>query len=188
MRLLPLLAASFLPAFAQAPAPPASPPAAPSPQPPACDSAEYRQLDFWVGEWDVEFDNADGSVGRAENRITRDEYGDCVITERFRQPGGGPGGADYLGTSYSIFDRQTRSWRQMWVDNGGNVFDLRGGPVAGERHVFELVNIEPRGPNRLQMRMIWQDVTADSLVWRWQAQAPDGSWQDRWVLRYRRRR
>lgn len=99
---------------------PAAPPRAP------CASPEYRQLDFWVGEWDVEFTNPDGSIGRAENRITRDEYGDCVVTERFRQAGGGPGGGDYLGASFSIYDRHTRSWRQMWVDNMGNMFDLRG--------------------------------------------------------------
>jgi hypothetical protein len=180
LALLPL--ACGLPAFAQTPA--AAPPTPPLP----CASAEYRQLDFWVGDWDLEFDNADGSIGTAENRITRDEYGDCVITERFRQAGGGSGGSDYVGTSHSIYDRQTRSWRQMWVDNAGNMFDLRGGPVTGERHAFALTTIEPRGANRLQMRMVWEDVTADSLVWRWQAQQADGVWQDRWVLRYRRRR
>lgn len=175
-----LLAAALLAAAAPAPAPA-------QPQGPPCAAPEYRQLDFWVGDWDLEFTNPDGSIGKAENRITRDDFGACVITERFRQPGGGPGGADYIGGSYSIYDQQTKSWRQMWVDNGGNIFDLRGGPVAGQRHSFELVNVEPRGPNADTMRMIWQDVTPDSLVWRWQRREPDGSWSDRWVLRYRRK-
>jgi hypothetical protein len=178
-----MLAAGFTsPALAQTAPPPATPPT------PPCSAPEYRQLDFWVGEWDLEFTNPDGTIGRAENRITTDEQGDCVISEHFRQPGGGPGGSDYTGASYSIYDAQTRSWRQLWVDNGGGMFDLRGGPVSGERHVFALTTIEPRGPNQLTMRMIWEDVTADSLVWRWQARQPDGGWQDRWVLRYRRRR
>ena len=148
---------------------------------------EFRQMDFWVGEWDLEFTNPDGSIGHAENRVTRDAHGDCVITEHFRQPNGGPGGADYTGSSFSTYDRGSRSWRQMWVDNQGGLFDLRGGPVTGAGHVFELVNIEPRGPDRRTMRMIWQDVTPDSLVWRWQAKADDGIWRDAWVLRYRRR-
>jgi len=162
--------------------------AAQSPTPaPACSTPEYRQLDFWVGEWDAEFTNPDGSIGRGRNRITRDEYGDCVIAEYFRQPGGNPGGGDFLGTSYSIYDRLTRSWRQMWVDNQGSMFDLRGGPVSGQRHSFELVNVEPRGNPPRSMRMIWADVTPDSFVWRWQAQQPDGGWSDQWVIRYRRR-
>ncbi len=165
-------------AAAQSPAPP---------PPPSCAAPEYRQLDFWVGEWDAEYTNPDGSTGRGQNRITRNEYGDCVIAEYFRQPGGGTGGGDFLGTSYSIYDQVTRSWRQMWVDNQGSMFDLRGGPVSGQRHSFELVNVEPRGNPPRSLRMTWEDVTADAFVWRWQAQQPDGSWRDLWVVRYRRR-
>ncbi|WP_310467108.1 hypothetical protein [Sphingomonas sp.] len=173
-----MLATLFLAFAAQAAA------AAP---PPPCAAAEYRQMDFWVGTWDLEFDNPDGSLGKAENVITAD-YGGCAIVERFRQLGGGPAGGDYLGTSTSIYDAQTKSWRQMWVDNGGSMFDLRGGPVIGQKHSFELVNIEPRGPKQATMRMIWEDVAKDSLTWRWQARQADGSWSDSWVLRYRRRK
>ena len=158
-----------------------------APAAPPCSGPEYRQLDFWVGEWDLEFTQQDGSVGKATNRITKDEYGACAISEHFALPGGGPGGTDFIGGSYSTYDAQTKSWRQMWVDNAGGVFDLRGGPVAGQRHTFELVNIEPRGPDKATLRMIWEDVTADSLTWRWQGRTPDGSWKDRWVLRYKRK-
>lgn len=165
-----------------------TPPAAPAGPP--CSAPEYRQLDFWVGEWDLEFDQAPGQpVGRARNSITRGEYGPCVIIERFVQPSGAPGGGDYLGASYSMYDAQTRQWRQMWVDNGGSPFVLTGGVVVDQDHVFELVTTEPRGaPNPTVRRMIWQDVTADSLVWRWQSRQADGTWSDLWVLRYTRRK
>jgi len=173
-----LLAALVCPPAAQAQNAPAAPP---------CSGPEYRQLDFWVGEWDLEFTQPDGSVGKASNRITKDEYGTCAIAEHFVQPGGGPDGSDFIGGSYSIYDAQTKSWRQMWVDNAGGMFDLRGGPVTGQRHRFELTNIEPRGPKKAPLRMIWQDVSADSLTWRWQKGNPDGSWVDLWVLHYKRR-
>jgi hypothetical protein len=165
-------------------APVAAQPAAPAA---LCTAAEHRQMDFWVGDWAVEFDNPDGSIGRASNRIRKDEYGSCVISEYFKQPGGAPGGGDYLGTSYSSYDTQTKSWRQFWVDNMGGIFDLRGGPVAGQKHSFELVTIEPRGAKRETMRMIWEDVTAAGFVWRWQARGADGKWADKWVLRYKRK-
>ena len=157
-----------------------------TPQQAPCTTAEFRQLDFWVGDWELEFTKPDGTIGKASNRIVKDEYGSCVISEHFSMPGR-PGGGDYIGGSHSIYDAQTKSWRQVWVDNGGGYFDLRGGPVTGQAHVFELVNVEPRGPKKATMRMIWQDVTPQSLTWKWQSQEADGSWKDQWVLRYRRK-
>ena len=148
--------------------------------PAPCSSPEYRQLDFWVGNWALEFDRADGTVGTATNRITKDEYGPCAIVERFEMPGG------YKGTSYSIYDRETKQWRQMWVDNNGGNFTLVGGPAEGADHAFELRTVGPRGPEQSMRRMIWEDVEDDRLTWRWQSLQPDGSWKDQWVLRYER--
>jgi hypothetical protein len=36
--------------------------------------------------------------------------------------------------------------------------------------------------------MIWQDVTPDSLTWRWQQRQPDGTYVDAWVIDYKRRK
>jgi len=153
-----------------------------SPSPPApCSTPEYRQLDFWVGDWDLSFDAGNGQVGKASNRITRDEYGSCVVTEHFTQPNG------FKAISVSIFDQQKQAWRQTWVDNAGGVFVLEGGPVVDQAHRFELRTVEARGSPKLIRRMIWEDVRADTLVWRWQALQPDGSWKDQWVLNYKRR-
>jgi hypothetical protein len=38
-------------------------PATPPPPPPSCSTAEYRQLDFWVGDWDAEFALPGGQLG-----------------------------------------------------------------------------------------------------------------------------
>ena len=157
--------------FAVAAAVPASPP--------GCDAPAYRQLDFWVGDWTLEYDLPDGSIGTATNSI-RLEYGDCAVVERFAMPNG------YAGSSYSIYDRGKATWRQMWVDNQGGVFVLEGGPVEGPAHRFELRTLEPVGPDRRFRRMIWDEVSADRLVWHWQSLGDDGQWTDQWVLRYRR--
>lgn len=159
----------------------AASPAQAQERPKPCSAPEYRQLDFWAGEWDLEYDRPDGSVGSATNTITNDEYGPCVVVEKFAMPNG------YKGTSYSIYDREKKQWRQMWVDNQGGTFTLVGGPVSDQAQRFELRTLEPTGPEQLLRRMIWQDVTGNSLVWRWQSHQPDGSWKDDWVLRYKRR-
>jgi len=151
-----------------------------------CSAAEHRQLDFWIGDWVMEYTREDGTIVTAENRVRKD-FGGCVISERFVLPGEGPQGSPFIGASYSIFDKQTGTWRQLWVDNMGDLFDLRGGQVEGQPHVFEMVNIEPRGPEKVTLRMVWEDVTDNGMSWRWQQRQPDGSWTDRWVLRYKRR-
>jgi hypothetical protein len=162
---------------------PATPAATAAPPPPACSGPEYRALDFWVGEWDLTFTQANGSTGHAVNRITKDEYGDCVISEQFEQ-------ADiaFVGVSHSSYDRLKKKWVQTWVDNQGGYITLAGGPVDGQNWTFELDTLEPRGPAQSQFRMIWEKVTADSLTWRWQTQQPDGSWADAWAIDYKRRK
>jgi hypothetical protein len=140
-------------------------------------------MDFWVGEWDLTFTRANGQPGRATNRITRDEFGSCVITEHFSQSDIG-----YVGHSHSMFDKGNNQWVQSWVDNGGGYFALAGGPVQGQPYSFELKTVTPVGPKHTHYRMIWQDVTPDSLVWRWQALQADGSYTDQWVLNYKRRK
>lgn len=157
------------------------PPAAAQDRPKPCSSPDYRQLDFWVGEWSLEYDRPDGTVGTASNTVTSEDFGPCVIVEQFAMPNG------YRGASHSIYDREKKQWRQMWVDNQGGTFTLVGGPVSGQSHRFELRTLEPTGPEQLLRRMIWQDVTGSTLVWRWQSHQPDGSWKDEWVLRYKRR-
>ncbi|HEX8621201.1 MAG TPA: DUF1579 family protein [Allosphingosinicella sp.] len=157
--------------------------AAAAPAPPPCSTPEYRQLDFWVGDWDGEFDLPGGKTGRATNRITRNEYGDCVIAEHFDQPDTG-----FVGASFSTWDRHRKKWVQTWVDSGGGYITLAGGPVEGQAWSFELVTLEPRGPQQVHSRMIWQDVKPESFTWRWQARQADGSYTDSWVIRYKRRK
>ena len=156
---------------------------APPPPPPPCSTAEYRQLDFWVGDWDAEFALPGGKTGHAVNRITRNEYGDCVIAEHFEQADIG-----YVGASHSTYDPARKKWVQTWVDNGGAYITLVGGPVEGKDYSFELVTVEPNGPKQTWSRMIWQDVKPDSFTWRWQARQADGSWADSWVIKYTRRK
>jgi hypothetical protein len=163
--------------LAQQPAPPA--PIRPAP----CSTPEHRALDFWVGEWDLSFDAGGGKTGRATNSITNNEFGACVVTEAFQQPD-----IQFFGASLSSYDPIGKRWLQTWVDNGGGHIMLAGGPVENQPWRFELKTLEPRGPARKHYRMIWQDVTRDSLVWRWQQLQEDGSYVDAWVLNYQRRK
>ena len=99
-----------------------SPAGAQQASPPPCEGPEYRTLDFWVGDW-IAYDSQGKRIGT--NRITRDEYGACVITEHFKADDG-----SLKGHSVSMYRPGLKQWRQNWVDDQGGYFDLIGGPVS----------------------------------------------------------
>ncbi|MFP3942679.1 MAG: hypothetical protein ACLFWF_02225 [Alphaproteobacteria bacterium] len=144
---------------------------------PPCSAPEFRQLDFWVGTWDLSW-TRDGEAGRGRNVITN-SLDDCVIEERFTVLGGE---RPFAGMSVSTYDAKAGTWRQTWVDNSGNYLPFKGGPSA-EGFRFRLDN----AADDRTMRMIWKNVKEDSLDWHWQ-QSKDGgkTWEDRWVIHYER--
>lgn len=87
-----------------------------------CSGPEYRQLDFWVGEWKVSEASDDSPVGSSKIEIVMDS---CGIKESFDAPQ--KGAADYIGASYSSYDRKDGKWHQMYIDNTGSVGLYTGG-------------------------------------------------------------
>lgn len=148
---------------------------------PPCGTPEFRQMDFWVGVWDVRWEAASGiPAGQGVNTITR-AYGDCVIQEAFD---GGPATGGLIGHSVSTYHAPLQRWRQTWVDNQGGYFALVGGP-EGDDFVLVSSRVTDNAPVQ---RMVFTDITPDSLTWRWQ-RTPDGgaTWADQWVIQYTRR-
>jgi hypothetical protein len=140
--------------------------------PPPCTAPECRQLDFWVGTWDLTWEG-----GRGTNVIER-AYDDCVIVERFE-------GDELRGMSVSTWDAKAGTWRQTWVDNQGSYLDFTGG-VVGDRVVLERETTVEGRPVR--QRMVFHDIEADSLKWDWESSRDDGeTWKRLWRIEYRRR-
>jgi tetratricopeptide (TPR) repeat protein len=83
-----------------------------------CSGAEYRQFDFWLGEWDV-FAPGGQKIGR--NSITSTNDG-CVVYENWRDARGGPG------NSFNFYESKTRRWHQFWVASSGNATPLSAAP------------------------------------------------------------
>jgi tetratricopeptide (TPR) repeat protein len=85
---------------------------------PCRNSPEFRQLDFWLGEWDVE---ANGQfAGTSSVQLILD---DCVIFENWTSRGLSQG---YSGKSFNVFNPALKKWEQLWVDNTGSVLTLQG--------------------------------------------------------------
>ncbi len=152
--------------------------------PAPCSSTQARQFDFWLGEWDLTWPagqtgGAEGETGSGTNRIER-LFGDCVIEESFSTSDG-----KFQGRSLSVYDDKAGLWRQTWVDSSGGYLALTGG-MAGD--VMELrTALEQREAETVVSRMIFTDITADSLTWHWQGSRDGGeTWNELWTISYRR--
>lgn len=114
-------------------------------QAPPCSRPEFRQFDFWAGDWDT-YDVGDTSHVVARNRVTP-ILGGCVLREVYQQKDG------LVGESYSLWDGSREVWHQTWVTNRGTLLLLEG-RLEGGRMV--LTGSEKMGDGRLSLlRGIW---------------------------------
>jgi hypothetical protein len=71
-------------------------------------SPEFRQFDFWIGEWDTKNPQGVPSGSSSIQLI----LGTCVIFENWASP-------VTSGKSFNIFDVTDKKWHQTWVDDKG---------------------------------------------------------------------
>ena len=151
----------------------AMPPAA---QP--CGTAQYRQFDFWLGEWEVS--KPDGSPA-GHSRIEA-ILGGCVILEHWTSAK-----PPYAGKSFNTYNSATGQWEQFWVDNGGARLHLLGGLVDG-RMVLAGVQDKPDPKTGIvqRERITWSVETDGSVRQLWETSTDDGkSWVVSFDGRYR---
>lgn len=129
-----------------------------------CDGPEYRQFDFWIGDWQVF--RPDGTLA-GTNSIRR-EIGGCVLHERYRTDQG------YVGESFNIYDAGRRRWHQTWVDSSGLLLLLDGG-LEGGNMVLEGTISDDKG-SVAQHRITWTPNPDGSVRQHWQTADASGSW------------
>jgi hypothetical protein len=162
--------------------------AVPAPAATACDSPEHRQLDFWIGDWDVVIRSrkAPGSDEWSEQKGTqRIEaiLGGCAISESFAAVGAP---APWAGRSYSMWQPALGKWRQTWVDDQGSYLAFTGGLEGGTMALYGEPT-EKQG-KKVRMRMVFLDVRPGSMRWEWQKTTDEKTWTAMMVIQYRRKR
>lgn len=144
--------------------------------PPSCDAPEYRQFDFWVGDWTVVVAGK-GTVGT--NLVTLEEKG-CLIHEHWHDAKGG------TGQSFNFFDRTDRHWHQVWVSSTGNVLRL-----TGDYHDGQLAMTGERtgaGGVRIQDRLTFFNNADGTVRQLWEMSRDGGqTWQTAFDGLYQKR-
>ena len=152
----------------------AAPTAGPPPSP--CAKEEFRQFDFWVGDWEVR--GADGKIA-GENRISNEEHG-CAIVEHWRSASGGSG------QSLNYFDPAANRWKQEWIGLG-IILHMEGGLRNGAM-IME-GPLQYIGQDRVtRLRGIWTPLVDGRVRQQFEESADDGKTWSPWFDGYYTRR
>jgi tetratricopeptide (TPR) repeat protein len=143
-------------------------------------SAESRQFDFWVGDWDV-VNTPDGRpVGSSH---IAQELSDCVIWENWTA-----NGLPYAGKSYNAYNVNLKRWEQFWVDNSAGMIAFHGNLKDG---VMDFMTDEIPQPSGAPMQRHLQffNLSPDT-VRQFSQQSTDGgkTWTVEYDFTYHRRK
>ena len=141
----------------------------------ACEGAEHRQFDFWLGDWNVY--TPDGKLAGI-NSIVR-EYGGCVLHERYSTNHG------YSGESLNVYDASRKVWHQTWADSTGTLLLLEGG-LRGVSMVLEGQTVGAEG-QITKHRITWTPNADGSVRQHWESTDGKGEWGTAFDGKYTRK-
>ncbi len=101
---------------------------------------EFRQFDFWIGEWNVK--NPQGlTAGSSSVQLI---LGSCIIFENWSS------GTGSNGKSFNIYDTNDGKWHQTWVDDKGT-FTHYIGEYADGKLVYVADTLQNNQKTKLRM-------------------------------------
>ena len=131
-----------------------------------CSGEEYRQFDFWIGDWEV-LDEAGTPQGT--NRIEQ-ILGGCALQENW------VGAEGSTGHSFNTFDKNSGRWHQTWVDGNGLLLLLDGGLEEGSM-VLSGPGVSRDG-DPITHRISWTPLEDGRVRQHWQACKDGGDWNE----------
>jgi|GEM_PF-857948 len=138
---------------------------------------------FWLGKWEVSWDEGQGKTGQGVNTITSTLDGK-VIQEEFEITSGQSKG--FKGKSMSIYHAYSKSWKQSWVDNSGGYYSFTGG-VDKEGNPTFITAPTKIGDDTVISRMVFKNISSDSLTWDWEGSKDGGlTWALNWRIHYKK--
>lgn len=131
-----------------------------------CCAPEFRQFDFWLGEWETLNLQQDNTLA-GTNRIVLMQDS-CVIQENWISANAG-----YTGTSYNWYDPQDRQWHQSWIDNQGGSLRLSGGLKDGKMVLYSGEMKNQQGQSYVN-RITWTPNADSTVRQHWEVSSDKG--------------
>lgn len=145
---------------------------------PCTAAPEFRQFDFWIGEWDVVSNGSNQPAGKSSVQLM---LGECVIFENWT------GALGVSGKSFNIYNTAEKKWRQTWVDDRGS-FTEYAGEFKDDRLEYLADSASPNGQAQ-KLRMTFFKQGPDRVRQFGEVSTDDGkTWSTQYDLIYNRRK
>lgn len=140
---------------------------------------EYRQFDFWIGEWEVK-NPQDQVAGNSKIELI---LGDCVILENWTSSN-----PAYSGKSFNYYNLITGTWQQKWIDNQGIPIEFEGTYDAEAKTMNYKGSGVGQGGVKLDYKLTFFHLTDDHVRQLWEQSSDEGkTWTTIFDGHYRRK-
>ncbi len=149
-----------------------------------CSRPEYRQFDFWIGEWEA-FGLNGQKAGDSKISLMLDS---CVILEEWTSAAVNRG-LRYAGKSFNTYNTTTKQWQQTWVDNAGGSNEYLLGRFEDNQIVFSSSPFKFSKDTMAIRKMTFTNLDPATLRQHGQLSKDNGNtWATEYDLEYRRKK
>lgn len=149
-----------------------------------CSKPEYRQFDFWIGEWE-----AFGPKGQkaGDSRISL-QLDSCTILEEWTSASV-QNGLRFAGKSFNMYNAAQKKWQQYWVDNTGTSTSYFDGHYEKGKMILQTANERINDSTWQIQRMTFYNLGPDKVRQHGENSNDGGkTWTTSFDLEYRRKK
>lgn len=149
-----------------------------------CSRPEYRQFDFWLGEWEA-FGTNGQKAGDSKISLILDS---CIILEEWTSASVQQG-LRYAGKSFNTYNSTTKQWQQTWVDNVGGTNEYMHGKFENQQIIFSSTPFKLSKDTMAIRKMTFTNLSTAKLRQHGEISKDNGvTWSTEYDLEYRRTR
>jgi ketosteroid isomerase-like protein len=143
----------------------------------------YRQLDFWIGSWEV-YDLKNNKAG--DSKISS-ILNSCVIQEEWTSANK-LNGIICSGKSFNTYNSVTKQWQQTWVDNLGGTNEYLIGKFDENKIEFTTASFQLSKDTTAIRRLTFYNQSSEKVRQHGEISKNGGKWRTEYDLDYRRKK
>lgn len=148
-----------------------------------CQAPEFRQFDFWVGEWEVYGLNGQKAGDSKISKI----LDECVILEEWLSASIFSG-IRYAGKSYNKYNPLNKQWQQTWADNVGGNNEYLTGKYENKKIIIQSLPYVHNKDSMAIRKISFYDVNPNKVRQHGEVSFNEGkTWITEYDLDYRRK-
>jgi hypothetical protein len=148
-----------------------------------CSQPEYRQFDFWIGDWEA-YNPKGQKAGDSRISLILDS---CTILEEWTSASVQKG-IRYAGKSFNTYNTRKQRWQQYWIDNAGNTTEYFNGHFENGKMILQTDNIPLGDTATIIQKMTFHRLGPDKVRQHGETSRDAGkTWTTSFDLEYRRK-